>query len=282
MMDIQEQWLKVAGLRIHCLSAGESGSPVLLLHGGGSDSAHMSWATAMGPLAARHRVFAPDLPGCGESDRPDAAYTNTYYLDFIAALLDTLGLARTHLVGLSMGGALALGTTLQQPQRVARLVLVDSYGIQRTVAYHKISYLSVMTPGVMEATWAIMRRSRALAASSLSSIFADPAHLPAELVDEAYAEARKPYAGRAFTRYQRDELRWNGLRTVYLERLGEIRAPTLLIHGRQDKAVPLACAEEAQRGIAGARLHILEGAGHWAQREQPLEFNQALSDFLSD
>lgn len=281
-MDYQEQWLQVAGLRIHCLTAGENGSPVLLLHGGGTDSARLSWGAAMGALAARHRVFAPDLPGYGESDRPDAPYTTAYYLQFVAALLDALALPQAALAGLSMGGALALGTALAHPERVARLVLADSYGIQRRVALHKISYLSVKTPGIIEATWALLRRSRSLTVSTLGTLFANPALMPTELVDELFAEAGKPQAGRAFTRYQRDELHWNGLRTVYLDRLGEIRCPTLLIHGAQDQAVPLACAQEAQRQIAGARLYIIENAAHWAQREKPQEFNRVVSEFLED
>jgi pimeloyl-ACP methyl ester carboxylesterase len=61
-------WLEVDGLRIHCFEAGESGSPIMLLYGGGVDSAHLSWGRVIGPLSDHHRVFAPDFPGYGQSD----------------------------------------------------------------------------------------------------------------------------------------------------------------------------------------------------------------------
>jgi pimeloyl-ACP methyl ester carboxylesterase len=281
-MNIQERSITVQGLNIHYLQAGEAGSPVVLLHGAGTDSARLSWGELIGPLSAEHRVWAPDLPGYGESDRPDSAYDTDFYLGFVQSLLDGFGLARTSMVGLSMGGALALGTTLRTPARVDRLVLVDSYGLQRTVAMQPLSYLMVVTPGVMEATWALTRRSRNMARAGLSNVFHDVAAAPTTLIDEVYAEAQKPHAGRAFTRYQRADVTWSGLRTVYLNRLGEIRAPTQIVHGRQDKGVPVACAEEAHRLIGGSLLHIIDGAGHWSQREKPDEVGRVVREFLKD
>ena len=280
MPEIVSKQIQVQGFNIRCLKAGERGPLVLLLHGAGTDSAQLSWGEVIGPLAANHRVYAPDLPGYGDSDRPDTAYTTDFYVSFLGELLDTLGLLRASLVGLSMGGALALGAALRWPERVNRLALVDTYGIQRKVAMHKLSYLMVITPGVLEATWASVRASRAMGRASLRNIFHDPRSVPEALIDEIYAEARKPHAGRAFTRYQRHDMRWNGLRTVYLDRLDEIHAPTLFIHGRQDKAVPLACAEEAHALLPGSQLQVIDGAGHWPQREKPAEFLKVIQEFL--
>ena len=92
---------------------------------------------------------------------------------------------------------------------------------------------------------------------------------------------KKPYAGRAFTRQQRDEDLLTGLRTVYLERLPEIKVPTLILHGQYDAAVPLACAEEAHQLIAGSQLEIIPDAGHWPQREKPQVFLNAVLEFLN-
>jgi pimeloyl-ACP methyl ester carboxylesterase len=281
-MDVLDQWLVVQGLRIHYLSARETGSPVLLLHGGGTDSARLSWGQVIGPLAAGHHVYAPDLPGYGDSDRPDIRYSTEFYVSFVGNLMEALGLSRASLMGLSMGGAIALGTTLRWPERVDKLALVDSYGLQRTVAMHKLSYLMVHTPGIMEATWALMRSNRAMGRAGLRNVLHDASAAPESLVNEVYAEASKPHAGRAFTTYQRDEMLWNGLRTVYLDRLHETHVPTLLVHGREDRGVPLACAEEAHSLIAGSRLHVIDGAGHWSQRENPKEFNRVVTEFLKD
>jgi len=279
---MHELFATVNGIKTHYWQAGEAGSPVVLLHGGGTDSAALSWGGLIEPLAAEHQVWAPDLPGYGESDRPDIAYTTEFYLDFVQALLEAFGLARASLVGLSMGGALALGTALDTPQRVARLALVDSYGLQRTVSSHRLSYVMVKLPGLMEFTWRLTARSRDMAQAGLANVFNDPLTAPAALIDEVFAEAGKPLAGRAFTRYQRSQMTWSGLRTVYLDRLGEIKAPTLIVHGRQDKGVPVTCAQEAARRIPGAQLHIVDGAGHWAQREKPAEVKQVLLKFLRD
>ena len=282
-MEIRERTLSVNGLRTHIFNAGETGSTVLLLHGAGTDSARLSWGDVMGPLAeSGHRVVAPDLPGYGDSERPDIAYNTSFFIDFVGQLITTLELERPSLMGLSMGGAIALGITLRWPERVNRLVLVDSYGLQRKVAMQFISWLSVITPGVMESTWAMVRSSRSMARWSMTNIFHDPKAISDALLDEILVEAKKPYAGRAFTRHQRDDVFANGLRTVYLDRLGEIKTPVLIVHGRDDKAVPLACAEEAHRLIPGSTLHVIPGAGHWSQREKPQEFIHTVVDFLKD
>jgi len=100
-MTITDLNLTVQGLHVRCLTAGSSGSPIVLLHGGGADSATLSWSLTIEALAQEHCVYAPDLPGYGESDRPDIAYTTDYYLKFVHDLLDALGLARTSIAGLS-------------------------------------------------------------------------------------------------------------------------------------------------------------------------------------
>lgn len=282
-METLEKFITVDGLRIHTLCAGDSGSPVLLLHGGGADSARLSWEKVITSLAeSGHQVYAPDLPGYGESDRPDIAYNTGFYTTLVGNLMSAFDLKQASLMGLSMGGAISLGVTLKWPERVRHLVLVDSYGVQRKVALHFMSWLMVQVPGIMESTWLLSRSSRSMSRWLLSSIFYNPKTIPNSLMDELFAEARKPYAGRAFTRYQRNDITWNGLRTIFLEHLAEIKSPTLVIHGRNDTAVPLTCAEEAHRLIANSQLHIIDHAGHWPQREKPEEFIQIVTDFLKD
>src|ERR687886_2821280 len=85
-------WLDVKRLRIRCFTAGVSGPPVLLLHGGGIDSASFSYKHLIEPLALSHRVFAPDWPGYGESDKPDVEHTMEFYVLFLGNLMDALQL----------------------------------------------------------------------------------------------------------------------------------------------------------------------------------------------
>jgi pimeloyl-ACP methyl ester carboxylesterase len=280
-MEIKESTLLVKGIQTHYYETGSKGSTVVLLHGGGTDSAHLSWGEVMGPLAeAGHLVIAPDLPGYGGTDRPDISYNTAFYLDFIKAFLDELKIQKASFMGLSMGGGLSLGFTLENPQRVEKLVLVDSYGIQRKVAMHFLSWMMVKIPGIMEYTWKLERKSPAMMRWAISNVVHDPEKISPELMDELMKAANHPLAGRAFTSYQRDEVFANGLKTVYIDRLHEVKVPTLIVHGELDAGVPLACAEDANRRIIGSKLVVFKGAGHWAQRERPEEFNKTVIEFL--
>ena len=128
-MDIRGEWIEVEGLRIHCLIAGQTDAPVLLLHGGGFDSAFRSYKQSIGPISQFHTVFAPDWPGYGESDKPNTRYTTEYYETFLGHLMDALGLEKVSLVGISMCGAISLGFSIHSPERVEKLVIVDSHGL---------------------------------------------------------------------------------------------------------------------------------------------------------
>jgi pimeloyl-ACP methyl ester carboxylesterase len=93
------------------------------------DSASLSYEQSIGPISQYHRVFAPDWPGYGQSDKPKVKDSTEYYVDILGYLMDTLGLEKASLVGISMGGAISLGFSLRWPQRVEKLVLVGSHGL---------------------------------------------------------------------------------------------------------------------------------------------------------
>ena len=279
--DSQATWLDIDGLRLHYLTAGENGSPVVLLHGGGLDSAALSWGEVMGPLSAHHRVFAPDLPGYGQSSRPAIQYTVDFYVSVVKQVLESLHLDRVSLVGLSLGGAIALALTLDAPGRVEKLVLVDTYGVQDKVAAHRFSYLYVQLPLLDEFSNWLIGRSRSLVRwSLLAAVIYNPAHLSDELVDQVYQAAREKGAGKAFTSFQRSEVRWSGLRSNFTNRLHEIAVPTLLVHGAQDPAVPLAYAKRAHALLPHSDLFIMQECRHWPQREKPEEFTRVVGNFL--
>jgi len=278
----RDGWVDVGGVRTHYLTAGEAGLPVLLLHGGGLDSASLTWGPALGALAAQHRVVAPDLPGYGESDRPDVQYTVDYYVGFLGRLMDALGLERASLVGLSLGGAIALGCTLAAPGRVGRLVLVDSHGLGEEIPYGALGYLLVHAPWLNEWSWAWLARSRRLVRRSLEGLVYDRSLVAEALVDEAYQLLQRPGVGAAWRALQRNETIWLRSRTVYVDRLCQVQAPTLILHGAGDSLVPVAWAERAARLIPQAQLVVVPGAKHWLPREKPEEFHRLVSEFLSN
>jgi pimeloyl-ACP methyl ester carboxylesterase len=276
--DLKHTWIDVDGLRIHCLVAGESGPALVLLHGGGTDSASLSWSEVMPPLSAHHQVFAPDWPGFGQSDKPAISYTTDYYVHYLQHLLSTLNLERAILIGLSMGGGIALNFTLSHPAQVEKLVLVDPYYGFKSPA-DKWSYLFIRLPLVMDLP-TLLGRHRTLVGWGLSNVLQRPERRTPSLIDEVCQEALAKRAGKAYASWARSEVTWNGPRTQVESRLHEIAVPTLLIQGAQDKLVPVSFAHRAHALIAHSQLVILPGCGHWVQRDDPQAFLQAVEPFL--
>lgn len=279
--NIGNGWVEVDGLRVHYLKAGEGDAPVLLLHGGGYDFASLSYKHAIGPISEHRQVFAPDWPGYGESDKPEMEYTTEYYVGFLGRLMDTLGLEKASLVGISMGGAISLGFSLRSPQRVAKLVLVDSHGLGGEVPGGKASYALVRLPLLNRLVWAALGRSRKLIRGSLQSVFYDPQAVTGDIVDEVYQLAQKPGAGRAWRSWQKHEIGWTGLRTNFVDRLHTLAVPTLILHGAEDGYVPVSWARRAHTLIKDSELHVFPRCGHWLTLERPGEFNRAVLEFLA-
>ena len=278
---VENRWVEVDGLRIHYLKAGEGDAPVLLLHGGGYDSASLSYKHAIGSISKHYRVFAPDWPGYGQSDKPEMEYSNEYYVGFLGRLMDALGLEKANLVGISMGGAISLGFALRSPQRVEKLVLVDSHGLGGEVPGGTASYLLVRLPLLNRLMWAALKRSRRMVRASLETTFYDPRAVTETLVDEVHQLVRKPGAGQAWRSWQENEIGREGLRTNYVDRLPTLAVPTLILHGEEDKFVPVSWARRAHTLIEDPELKILPQCGHWLTLERPEEFNRSVSEFLA-
>lgn len=277
----REQWLLIDGLRIRCLVSGERGPSVVLLHGGGIDSASLSWRLALEALAPYYRVYAPDLPGYGFSDKPALAYTTEFFIEFAQKLLDALQLSRVSLIGLSMGGAIALGVALRAPERIEKLVLVDSYGLQERFHAHLLVWALTRWPALQEIAVLPIRYSRMLLRWGMRILTGNPSFITPELVEEVAQWARHPQARRAFAYWLRDEIRWDRVKTSFLGELGRIEAPVLLVHGEHDRVVPLEAARRAQRLFKNARLCVIPHCGHWAPRERPDEVHKAILEFFA-
>ena len=192
----RDLWFDVNRLRIHCLKAGSRGRTVLILHGGGLDAAGLSFRKTIPVLAEHHRVFAPDWPGFGQSDPMPITWRVEECVDFVGELLDALGLMRTSLVGVSMGGAFALGFALRAPERVERLVLVDSAGLGNEIPGGLLSYFKVRLPLLDELSWALLVGSRTLARRTLCAALANREQVLSEdMLDEIIRLSRRAGAG---------------------------------------------------------------------------------------
>ena len=102
-----------------------------------------------------------------------------------------------------------------------------------------------------------------------------------ELVEEARRLLCQPISGRAFRSFRRSEVGWYGLNTDLSDRLGEVAAPTLLVHGERDRVVPVEWSRRAHELLPDSELRVLQGCGHWPPRECPDEFNRVVAGFLA-
>jgi len=282
--------IELSSGRVSYLTWGTPGPrpTVVLLHGAGFDSASLSWALLGPALAgAGYHVLAPDHPGYGHSAKAPWPATVANLVDYVGEFIEALGLTRYAVGGLSLGGSLALSHALTRPEGLTALMLLAPYGIMPRVydgrfagLKHRLAWAMIHTR-VQDALIAPMVRSRRLMAASIASIVRNPEQRAPELMDEILAAA-SPAAWRPFAEFQRDDVRWNGLRTNYSDRLGEITVPTLLVGGTHDTGVPLARVREAAGRITGAQLLVVDGAGHWVQRDRPDLVNPAVIAFLDE
>ena len=276
-----ERWLTVAGLRIHCLVAGRAGPAVLLLHRSGFDAAGVSLAAVMHSLAKRCRVYAPDLPGFGGSDPMPDCWGFSKCSAFLSPLLAALDLERVSLVGLSMGGGIALGFALMAPEKVDRLVLIDSACLSEALPGGRSTWFAVHMPGWSALQWRILAANRNVTRWVLRRATSrNPEEVTPERLDRVMRHLRRPGASVAFRKWERREVGWRGLRTSYVDRLPALSVATLIVHGADDPLLPVAVAERAHRLIPDSRLEIIPNCGHLAPLDQPEAVSCALSAFL--
>ena len=279
LTSARSEWVEVGGINVHYLTAGEGPRTALLLHGGGIDEGRFTWRSAIGPLSETHRVIVPDLPGYGESDKPHIDYTMDFYGDFVRDFMAELGLAEADLVGLSLGGGVALNVALRHPSLVRRLVPVGSYGLTHKINNPWLTWLFTRIPPAHRYLYKQSGRSR----EKIRAHFVRAAPgLTDEMVEEMYELYQRPDAGRAFRNTNRNDVTPRGLKADYSGQVEAIRVPTMFVHGEADPAVPLFRGEQAASRMENARVRAVEGAGHFAPRERPEEFNALLIDFLSE
>lgn len=245
-----------AGISFTDSSPGAPGPPLVLLHGAGGT--HRDWPEETRALAGR-RVVAIDLPGHGGSPGP-ALTSVSDCARSVVRLLDGLGVGEVVGVGHSLGGAIALTLALEAPARVAGLVLVSTGARLR------------VSPAILQVT-------------------ADPSALAAG-ADEIAAAVFGPGASPALRRELAEGLRSAAPGVAHgdfvacdrfdaMARLGEIRAPTLVVCGGEDRLTPPKYSEYLRDHVAGARLELVPGAGHMVMREAPERVAEVIASFLA-
>jgi pimeloyl-ACP methyl ester carboxylesterase len=260
---------------------------VLLLHGGGVDSASLSWG-GVGPrlAAAGYRVIAPDHPGYGQSPPAPWPATQQCLVNYVGEFVDALELGPHVTGGLSLGGGLAIGHTLVRPDTVTGAMLLGSYGLMPrlsdglTSLPRQVLTWAMLRTGLLTAMTHRMAGSRTALDWSMAGLVRNAAQRTPELLDAVWAEAQAGHGLAAFEQWQRDQVLPDRLATDYRSELARITVPVLILHGDRDTGVPVQRARSAAAAIPDATLEIVAGAGHWVQRDQPEVAIAAMLGFL--
>lgn len=236
-----------------------SGRPVILLHGSGPGvSAWTNWRRVIPALAGEYRVLAPDMAGFGYTERdPELRYDIKLWVQHLIGFMDALGLETASLIGNSFGGSLALAAAARFPRRFNRLVLMGTPCDR-----------FVMTPG-LRAGWDYVPSREAMRAT-MAHFPHDPAIITDELVEDRYQASLIPGA-QAGLRRLLVEPNADGdtaLSGIPEQVVAGITHPTLVLHGREDRVIPVEMGLKLGRAMPNAELHMFGQCGHWVQAER--------------
>jgi 2-hydroxy-6-oxo-octa-2,4-dienoate hydrolase len=261
-------YVDAGGIKTNYLEAGQ-GPPVVLVHGSGPGvTAYANWRLTIPDLARRFHVFAPDMAGFGFSDKP-GSYGMDRWVGQLIGFLDTLGLERVSLVGNSFGGGLAIRVAVEHPARVERLVLMGAVGVDFPIT-EGLDQVWGYQPSIenMRKIMDYFAYSRELVTDELAAVRYRAALTPG--VQGAYSAM-----------FPAPRQRWVEAMATPEEKIRAIQHETLIIHGREDKVIPLSNAYRLLDLIERSELHVFGRCGHWSQIEWAADFNALLVRFLS-
>ena len=257
-------FVAVHGLRVAFRRRGQ-GKPVVLLHGGMSDS--REWHAALADLGRDHDVIALDALGSGGSADPPEGFGIRDHADLLAGALTALGVPAAHVVGLSLGSIFALALYHEHPEMVRSMVLEGAYaGWAGSLPSDEVDARIRMVLATLE------RPVEEWGPPFLATVFGD--RVPPAVVEESMALLRdvRPEASRRLVlTFGRADLR---------AVLPTITVPVLLVYGQLDQRAPRAVAEQMHAGIPGSALVVVPGVGHAVHLEAPPLFNSLVREFV--
>jgi pimeloyl-ACP methyl ester carboxylesterase len=255
-----EETVEVAQSKLRYLKGG-TGRPLVVLHGIEGPEGWLAFHEAVSKYAT---IYAPALPGYGESERPDWLETIPHTALVCSWFLQELGLSGVDLVGIGVGGWVAAEMAVMAPQALRHLVLAGAAGLKPTAG----QALDVFTIPWRD----VIDRS-----------FHDP---------QSSAEYQRIYGANPIVDFggHREAGRSTAMRTCYrpymydpalLPMLGRVSVPALVVWGDDDRVIPLDCAHQYTTALPDARLEVIDGCGHWPHYEQPAVFAEIVREFIS-
>ncbi len=259
------------GTNIYALVAGpaDATETLVFLHGLGGSQA--TWASVLGDFAETYRIAAIDLPGHGASDKPSPDtydYSIPGLASAVAGVIESLDLSPAVIVGHSLGGATALQLALDRPKLVRALALVDSAGLGREISGELLDRVE-------------SEPSRDEARQLLELFFQDRRFILERGIDDMYASRIAPGADEVVRAAAASAFTREGQKVVFIDRLGDLNVPLLLIWGELDRVIPARHGVAASDAMPSAWLEIMEGVGHVPQVEAAPEFSSMVNQWIT-
>ena len=278
LVDADSKFVEVNGINVHYKTWGEGEPTFILLHGFGASI--FSWREVTEPLSQYGTVIAYDRPAFGLTERPlewegESPYGPQAQVDIVIGLMDKLGVEKAILVGNSAGGTVSMQVALQHPDRVQALILVDA-AVYAGGGAPSWSRPLLKTPQMNHVGPLIARQLQAQGDEFIKLAFHDPSKVTADIL-EGY---RKPLRAENW-----DKALWQltvaSEESGLVARLAEITMPTLVITGDDDRIVPTEQSLRLADELTNAELKVIAQSGHLPHEEKPVEFMQAVTEFLS-
>jgi 3-oxoadipate enol-lactonase len=239
-------------------AGGGHATPVVFLHGVGSDKS--VWRPQLARFGQDRRAVAFDYPGYGDSDPAAEGTTRDDYATVIVSAMQALGISRAHVCGLSLGGVVGIAMHHADAGRCASLILADTFAVHPD------------GQSIYDRSTAASGNLRAMAEARVDVLLAQPAdpQVRSEVVETMARIDPAAYRIGAEAVWLADQV----------DRAGDIRVPTLVLCGSEDKVTPPALSKQLARVIPGARYEPVEGAGHISNLEQPDAFDTLVNAFI--
>jgi len=300
---------RIFGRTCSYLTAGNSGSPLLLLHGGGSDYSEFSWRDVVEELGKEHRVYAPDFPGYGYSEWPaiedvnadnpgrfecissliqsNSRFTNESstlltQAGFLCAFIKQHDLQNVQVAGFSMGGAIAILAALTAPEDFHKVAVINSYGIADKIKRQKLAYLTSKVPFINKLLRAVLVRSPFVTKLALGELVEKRSCISRQMVDDARESIKLVGHHPIWKRFVQDEIRFNYCNLNLSGELEKLSGKLAVIQTDKDR---LFFPENARKATGSSHFILLPSAGHIPARECPealLAFLQHFFDLSKD
>ena len=274
-MNVKEEYgtfETIGGYRTHYHHTGK-GEAVLLIHGSGPGvSAWANWRLVVPRLADDFEVYAPDLVGFGQTEKPVIRYSPDIWVNHLMAFIEQKNLAPVSIIGNSLGGALALHLAHRRPEWIHKLILMGSAGIRFRLT-EALDQIWGYEPGLEN-----MR--------SLIRIFAYDQTMAEkdDLVEARYRTSITDGAHESYaSMFPAPRQRWVDALSLSEDSLRSIDKPTLLIHGREDRVLPVVeTSWRLAQLLPRTEFHMFSQCGHWTQVEKTVSFCQLVKQFMKN